>query len=29
VLADTGKSSQRDLLLPAPAVVYHLMALAL
>ena len=29
VLADTGKSSQRDRLLPAPAVVYYVMALAL
>ena len=29
VLADTGKASQRDRLLPAPAVVYYVMALAL
>lgn len=29
VLANTGKSSQRDRLLPAPAVVYYVMALAL
>lgn len=29
VLAETGKSSQRDRLLPAPAVVYYVMALAL
>jgi len=29
VLADTGKASQRNRLLPAPAVVYYIMALAL
>jgi hypothetical protein len=29
VLADTGKASQRERLLPAPAVVYYVMALAL
>jgi hypothetical protein len=29
VLADTGKGSQRERLLPAPAVVYYVMALAL
>lgn len=29
VLADTGKTSQRERLLPAPAVVYYVMALAL
>jgi hypothetical protein len=29
VLADTGKASQRRRLLPAPAVVYYIMALAL
>lgn len=29
VLADTGKGSQRKRLLPAPAVVYYIMALAL
>ena len=29
VLADTGRSSQRERLLPAPAVVYYVMALAL
>lgn len=29
VLADTGKASQRNRLLPAPAVVYYVMALAL
>lgn len=29
VLADTGKGSQRERLLPAPAVVYYIMALAL
>jgi hypothetical protein len=29
VLADTGKASQRKRLLPAPAVVYYVMALAL
>ena len=29
VLAETGKSSQRERLLPAPAVVYYVMALAL
>lgn len=29
VLADTGKASQRQRLLPAPAVVYYVMALAL
>jgi hypothetical protein len=29
VLADTGKASQRTRLLPAPAVVYYIMALAL
>lgn len=29
VLAKTGKASQRDRLLPAPAVVYYVMALAL
>lgn len=29
VLADTGKASQRHRLLPAPAVVYYVMALAL
>jgi hypothetical protein len=29
VLADTGKASQRERLLPAPAVVYCVMALAL
>ena len=29
VLADTGKASQRERLLPAPAVVYFVMALAL
>jgi len=29
VLADTGKTSQRNRLLPAPAVVYYIMALAL
>ena len=29
VLADTGRASQRERLLPAPAVVYHVMALAL
>ena len=29
VLADTGKASQRERLLPAPAVVYYIMALAL
>jgi Insertion element 4 transposase N-terminal/Transposase DDE domain len=28
VLADTGKASQRERLLPAPAVVYYVMALA-
>ena len=29
VLAETGKASQRERLLPAPAVVYYVMALAL
>ena len=29
VLADTGRASQRERLLPAPAVVYYVMALAL
>ena len=29
VLAHTGKASQRERLLPAPAVVYYVMALAL
>lgn len=29
VLADTGRASQRERLLPAPAVVYYIMALAL
>ena len=29
VLAQTGKASQRERLLPAPAVVYYVMALAL
>src|SRR2546422_7580817 len=29
VLADTGKASQRERLLPAPAVVYYVMAVAL
>ena len=29
VLSDTGKASQRERLLPAPAVVYYVMALAL
>jgi hypothetical protein len=29
VLANTGKSSQHDRLLPAPAVMHYLMALAL
>jgi hypothetical protein len=29
VLADTGKASQRERLVPAPAVAYHVMALAL
>src|SRR4051794_27051238 len=29
VLADTGRGSQRERLLPAPAVVYYVMALAL
>ncbi len=29
VLADTGKASQRERLLPAPAVVYYVMAMAL
>ena len=29
VLADTGRTSQRERLLPAPAVVYYVMALAL
>ena len=29
VLADTGKASRRERLLPAPAVVYYVMALAL
>ena len=29
VLADTGKASQRERLLPAPAIVYYVMALAL
>ena len=29
VLAATGKASQRERLLPAPAVVYYVMALAL
>ena len=29
VLASTGKASQRERLLPAPAVVYYVMALAL
>ena len=29
ILADTGKVSQRKRLLPAPAVVYYIMALAL
>ena len=29
VLAKTGKASQRERLLPAPAVVYYVMALAL
>ena len=29
VLADTGKASQRERLLPSPAVVYYVMALAL
>ena len=29
MLADTGKASQRERLLPAPAVVYYVMALAL
>jgi len=29
VLASTGKASQRNRLLPAPAVVYYVMALAL
>ncbi len=29
VLAETGKGSQRERLLPAPAVVYYVMALAL
>lgn len=29
VLAETGKASQRERLLPAPAVVYYIMALAL
>ena len=29
VLADTGRASQRERLLPAPAVVYYVMALSL
>ncbi|HQQ70900.1 MAG TPA: transposase domain-containing protein, partial [Alicycliphilus sp.] len=29
VLAQTGRASQRQRLLPAPAVVYYIMALAL